>query len=131
MILDNSASKQLSFLDSITNSGSPSQGSISVDKTGQRHTDPNVLGDVAEYYSITYLLDQGLHVFRNACCTGPVDLVAMDSQGNLTLIDVKTVRKERDYNVASVRSPIQKKLGVQLLDFDVATRSFSWKQHKD
>jgi|TARA_R110000764_G_scaffold55062_1_gene120254 hypothetical protein len=55
----------------------------------------------------------------------------MDASGSVTLIDVKAIRRERDYNVASIRSPFQKKLGVQILDFDVATRDFSWKKHRD
>jgi|AOAMet_66_BLW_10_1038536.scaffolds.fasta_scaffold16596_1 Holliday junction resolvase-like predicted endonuclease len=131
MTLDYSASKQLNFLDSITPSDFHSTVSTKSEQTGQKHTDPNVLGDIAEYYSITYLLDKGLHVYRNACCTGPVDLIAMDATGAVTLIDVKAIRRERDYNVASIRSPLQKKLGVQILDFDVATRDFSWKKHRD
>ena len=99
--------------------------------TGQTPTDPNVLGDISEYYAITYLLDKGYMVFRNTTCTGPVDILAITPAGETILIDVKTVRSNTDYNIASVRSPLQKKLGVQLLDFDVATRSFSWKKHRD
>ena len=131
MNLENSASKQLDFLDSITTSELHSTGNTTSELTGQKRTDPNVLGDISEYYAITYLLDQGFMVFRNTCCTGPVDLLAITPEGETILIDVKTIRSERDYNVSSVRSPLQKQMGVQILDFDVATRTFSWKKHRE
>ena len=31
-------------------------------------------GDLAEYYAVTWLWDNGYEVFRNTGCTGPIDL---------------------------------------------------------
>ena len=131
MNLANSASKQLSFLDNITTSELHSTENTTSEQIGQKRTDPNVLGDVAEYYAITYLLDQGYLVFRNTCCTGPVDLLAITPEGETILIDVKTVRSSSDSNAPSNRTPLQKQMGVQLLDFDADSRTFSWKKHRD
>ena len=32
------------------------------EETGRKHIDPNVKGDMAEHYAITFLWDQGYHV---------------------------------------------------------------------
>ena len=33
--------------------------------------EPNRIGDMAEHYAITWLWDNGYHVFKNCGCTGP------------------------------------------------------------
>ena len=53
-------------------------------------SNPNRKGDLAEYYAVTWLWDQGYEVFQNSGCTGPIDMIAMTKQGDVTLIDVKT-----------------------------------------
>ena len=55
----------------------------------------NRKGDLAEFYAVTWLWDNGYEVFKNCGCDGFIDLVARDSKGNIKLIDVKTAR--RDY----------------------------------
>jgi hypothetical protein len=90
--------------------------------------DPNLQGDIAEYYAVTWLWDNGYHVFKNAGCTGPIDIIAM-KDGKFTLIDVKTVRN--NVRAASNRSPLQKELGVVLLDFNADTRQLHFKEHRD
>ena len=42
--------------------------------------DPSRVGDLAEHYAITWLWDNGYHVFKNCGCTGPVDIVAMSPE---------------------------------------------------
>ena len=58
--------------------------------------EPNRVGDLAEHYAITWLWDNGYHVFKNCQhCTGPVDIVAMNPEGEITLIDVKSYKDGR------------------------------------
>ena len=66
--------------------------------------DPSRIGDLAEHYAITWLWDNGYHVFKNCGCTGPVDIVALDPEGNITLIDVKSYKDGR----LSAKTPLQK-----------------------
>ena len=57
--------------------------------------DPSRVGDLAEHYAITWLWDNGYHVFKNCGCTGPVDIVAMSPEGEITLNeDLATERAE-------------------------------------
>ena len=46
-------------------------------------------GDLAEYYAVTWLWDNGYEVFRNTGCTGPIDMIAM-KDGETIFVDVKT-----------------------------------------
>ena len=91
--------------------------------------DSSRLGDIAEHYAITYLWDQGYNVFKNSGCTGPVDLIAIDKKGKTLFIDVKTVRKERTHWSGRKRTAEQKKMGVQLLQFNPADRSLHFVKH--
>lgn len=98
-------------------------------------TNPNRLGDVAEYYAVTYLWDKGHEVFINAGCTGAIDLITF-KDGDITLIDVKTeskdTRKKGEYwCVAKGRSQYQKQIGVKLLGFNPVTRKFKFVKHRD
>lgn len=95
-------------------------------KTGQTLTDTSRVGDFAEFYAVTWLWDNGYQVFRNAGCTGPIDIVAMDPEGNIRLIDVKSYKDGR----LSARTPIQKMLGVQYLHFNSLTRSCRFVEHR-
>lgn len=90
-------------------------------------------GDIAEYYAITWLWDKGYEVFKNAGCSGPIDMVAV-KDGEAILIDVKTVRidyrlKNNHRTIRNVRSVEQKKLGVVFLAFDPDTRKLRWVEH--
>ena len=66
--------------------------------------DSSRIGDLAEHYAVTWLWDNGYHVFKNCGCTGPIDIVALDPKGNVTLIDVKSYK---DGRLAS-KTPLQK-----------------------
>ena len=109
--------------------------------TGQKLTDKirsdvNRTGDIAEYYAVTWLWDNGYEVFLNAGCTGPVDIVAMDKKGNTILIDAKTMQKDyrsptNIHTIRRVRTDIQKELGVQLVSFNPDSRKLKFVNHRE
>ena len=74
-------------------------------------------GDIAEYYAVTWLWDNGYEVFKNAGCSGPVDMIA--------LIDVKS------NTTRMPRSKEQKDMGVVFLSFEPDTRKLRWVGHKE
>ena len=86
-------------------------------------------GDLAEYYAVTWLWDQGYEVFLNAGCTGPVDMIATKNN-EVKLIDVKTFGYGNS-NTGGQRTEKQKELDVQLIGFDTITRELRFVEHKD
>ena len=116
--------------------------------TGVKHTDepmssdqereasPNRKGDLAEYYAVTWLWDNGYEVFKNAGCSGPIDMIAMDNKGEIILIDVKTAQLERNDRVTGYfsghpRTKRQIKLGVRVLLFNPSNRDLRFVEHKE
>ncbi len=93
-------------------------------------------GDMAEYYAVTWLWDNGYEVFRNAGCTGMADLIALKN-GETTLIDVKTAQPQlhkkigNNFTKCGSRTNEQIKAGVQLLQFNPEDRSLYFTKHKD
>ena len=97
-------------------------------------------GDFSEYYAVTWLWDQGYEVFKNAGCTGSVDMIAT-KDGEVTLIDVKTFRARKDYQPADIvkgigmaygqRSKEQIEAGVKLLGFNPVTRQLRFVEHRN
>ena len=72
-------------------------------------------GDINEINVCSLLLKDGYEVFKNICCTGPVDLILM-KDNKITLVDVKSVNQLREkICIINKLTPIQKKLGVILL----------------
>ena len=104
--------------------------------TGQTHTEDlsaSRKGDLAEFYAVTWLWDNGYEVFLNAGCTGPIDMIAF-KDNKVTLIDVKTLANDSRWNKPSVRSgrtENQKELGVVFLGFNPETRKLRWIDHKE
>ena len=104
-----------------------------------KHIKPNDSsrkGDLAEFYAVTWLWDNGYEVFRNCGCTGGVDLIAISKTGELKLIDVKSYRSKKgrsyvDYKPTGKRTKHQKKLGVQYLYYDAETRKLKFVNHRD
>ena len=94
-------------------------------------------GDISEHYAVTWLWEQGYEVFKNSGCSGAIDLIAMDSEGNMTLIDVKTAKKDsrRKDKYVSVGGgnlrPDQKKLGVVHLVFYPNSKDCRFVDHRD
>tara|TARA_A100001011_G_scaffold372087_1_gene430124 strand:+ start:1979 stop:2281 length:303 start_codon:yes stop_codon:yes gene_type:complete len=90
-------------------------------------------GDITEITACNLLLKEGYEVFRNLCCTGAVDIVAI-KDNKVYLIDVKTPNiykgkftHEKFYY--SKLTPIQKELGVILLG--VYKNKLHWKESDD
>lgn len=96
--------------------------------------DPNLAGDFAEYYAVTWLWDNGYHVFKNCGCTGPIDIVALTPDFDVVYIDVKTARanskNEELFNKTQSLTPLQKQLGVNILLFDPRDRSCRFIEHR-
>jgi Holliday junction resolvase-like predicted endonuclease len=91
-------------------------------------TDPNRLGDIAEHYVVTWLWDEGYEVFTNAGCTGLVDMIAMKN-GVPVYIDVKAKNTDKDWGHS--RTEEQKKLRVQVVEFNGNTRKSRWVEHQE
>ena len=94
--------------------------------------DPNLTGDFAEYYAVTWLWDNGYKVFRNCSCTGPIDLIAISPEYDVVYIDVKTARESLGGNFTKTqsRTDLQKELGVNILAFDPRDRSCRFQEHQ-
>ena len=98
------------------------------DRTGQRPTRSSTrIGDIGEYYAVTWLWDNGYEVFTNASNNGPVDIVAISPEGEIVLIDVKSTS---GYN-PSARTDRQKQLKVKYLIFDPTDRSLRFMEHRN
>jgi Holliday junction resolvase-like predicted endonuclease len=82
----------------------------------------HIKGDKAEYIAAMWLWDQGYLVCKNMSQQGPVDLVAI-RETEVVLIDVKSeCRRKRDgYKINRSLTPIQKELGVNILNVNVET----------
>lgn len=95
----------------------------------------NRKGDLAEFYAVTWLWDNGYEVFKNCGCDGFIDLVARDPQGQVTLIDVKTARRDYrtsdSYTSRTTRTEKQIKAGVKYLLYLPDTRKLRWVKHND
>ena len=100
-------------------------------------------GDLAEYYAVTWLWDQGYEVFKNSGCTGPVDMIALKGD-EVTLIDVKTFRergrksegkpsgnlkKGTSLEPSRLRTKKQIEMGVKILGFNPETRELRFVEH--
>ena len=82
----------------------------------------HIKGDKAEYIAAMWWWDQGYLVCRNMSQQGAVDLVAI-REHEVILIDVKSVcvRKRDRYKINRSLTPIQKVLGVNILNVNVET----------
>ena len=79
-------------------------------------------GDKAEYIAAMWLWEQGYLVCKNMSQQGPVDLVAI-KEHEVILIDVKSacIRKRDGSKINRSLTPLQKNLGVNILNVDVET----------
>jgi Holliday junction resolvase-like predicted endonuclease len=104
-----------------------------VKHTNEKST--NRKGDMAEYYAVTWLWDNGYEVFKNCGCDGFIDLVVRDKEGNIKLVDVKSARRDyrtkNGYTSRTTRTKAQKKANVQYLLFFPETRKLRWVNHHD
>jgi len=118
-------------LDSTANS----QENIKLEKVGQTLTDRNRLGDLAEYYAITWLWDEGYEVFKNAGCSGLIDLIAYKKETeDILLIDVKTIQEDKRRFAPHVKNTLtkeQREKGVRVLAFNPWDRKLKFVKHRD
>ena len=122
-------------------SGEPNKYLLGKREKGMEHSveikDTKRKGDMSEYYAVTWLWEQGYEVFKNSGRSGAIDLIAMDKEGNMTLIDVKTAKKDsrRQDKYVSVGGgnlrPDQKKLGVVHLVFYPNSKDCRFVDHRD
>ena len=90
----------------------------------------NRIGDISEHKAVVWLLEQGYEVFRNECCSGPIDIIALNIETQEILkIDVKTgsiyIHKNGTRKVHHGKlKEIQKKLDVKLLSYDKERDTF-------
>ena len=85
-------------------------------------------GDLAEYYVTTWLWDEGYEVFPNASCVGLIDMIATKN-GVPVYIDVKSKGTDNDWG--HKRTEEQKKLRVQIVEFNAITRKCRWVDHNE
>jgi len=92
----------------------------------------NRSGDISEHKAVVWLLEQGYEVFRNECCSGPIDIIALNIETQEILkIDVKTgsiyIREDgtRRVNHSKLKE-IQIKLDVKLLSYDKERDTFTF-----
>jgi len=90
---------------------------------------PNRKGDFAEYYSVTWLWDQGFEVFKNCGSTGAIDIVAVCPKGIAHYFDIKSYAT--DGTGLPKRTDKQKQWDVKYIHFNPRTRKFRWVDHND
>ncbi len=90
------------------------------------------IGDISEHKAVVWLLEQGYEVFRNECCSGPIDIIALNIETQEILkIDVKTgsiyIREDgtRRVNHSKLKE-IQIKLDVKILSYDKERDTFTF-----
>ena len=101
----------------------------------KRISDLSRKGDLAEYYAVTWLWDNGWEVFKNCGCTGVIDLIAIDPKGYIKLIDVKTFQKDTrwkndSWTSSRPRTEEQKDKGVQILGYNPESRKLRFVRHR-
>ena len=97
---------------------------------------PSRKGDVAEYYAVTWLWDNGYEVFKNCGCDGMIDFIVRDPEGNIELVDVKTFGLDTRGNRTSWsktvgRTAAQIEANVKLLGFRPDKRKLKWVEHEE
>tara|TARA_R100000951_G_C2633893_1_gene178624 strand:- start:140 stop:442 length:303 start_codon:yes stop_codon:yes gene_type:complete len=92
----------------------------------------NRTGDITEHRAVVWLLEQGYEVFRNECCTGPIDMIAFNIETQEVLkIDVKTcnsyIKKDgtRTRSLPKIKQK-HRELGIILLAVDKVNNEFTF-----
>ena len=87
------------------------------------------VGDLSEYYAITWLWDQGYEVFPNAGSQGMVDMIAWHPTTEETIfIDVKTSDNNRNHPTRTRRQASKK---VKVLLYNQDTRKLRFVEHRN
>ena len=92
----------------------------------------NRSGDISEHRAVVWLLKQGYEVFRNECCSGPIDIITYNIETQEILkIDVKTaciyIMEDGTRTIRSAKqTDIQKELNVKILRYDKEKDTFTF-----
>jgi len=112
-----------------------SQENTKLEKVGQTLTDRSRQGDLAEYYAVTWRWDEGYEVFKNAGCSGLIDLIAYKKETeDILLIDVKTIQEDKRGSAPYVKNTLtkeQREKGVRVLSFNPWDRKLKFVKHRD
>ena len=81
-------------------------------------------GDRAELIAQEFFIEKGFYVFKNISQHGPVDMAVMDKDGNIMLVDVKSLslRTKNGWKVNRAPTKEQNKLGVELIFVNLDTK---------
>lgn len=94
-----------------------------VGQTPTNHS-PRRAGDIAEFYAVTWLWDQGYEVFLNCGADGAIDMVAMDPSGSFRKFDVKAYHLK--HRGGRSKTDKQQDIGVEFIWFDPETRALAF-----
>ena len=90
------------------------------------------VGDLSEYYAVTWLWDQGYEVFPNAGSQGIIDMIAWHpNTGETILIDVKTVLDRKKGQGDPARTKLQAVKNVRILLYNKDTRKLRFVEHRN
>jgi|TARA_R110000824_G_scaffold11452_1_gene49993 hypothetical protein len=87
-------------------------------------TAKTIKGTVGEYKAIIKLMEDGYHLAKAVDQHCPFDIVAVNKNGDVKLIDVKTIAMRKKFKptwsikskqINRVLTEVQKKMGVQLM----------------
>jgi len=86
--------------------------------------------------AIVHLMKMGNLVFKTIHDTGCVDFVTVDRKGKINLYDVKTksIRKSgnrKGHHISRPRTPLQKKLRVNIIYVDIESQEIQVVMHND
>ncbi len=105
--------------------------SLKKSSTNELLNEKHIKGVVSELKATEILLNHGLLVYKNVSPNGLIDIIAIDEEGKVYLIDVKTISFRKKYDLPSRKeirrspTPAQKKLGVILMIVDGEKIRFS------
>ena len=105
--------------------------SLKKSSTNELLNEKHIKGVVSELKATEILLNHGLLVYKNVSPNGLIDIIAIDEEGEVYLIDVKTISFRKKYDLRSRKeirrspTPAQKKLGVILMIVDGEKIRFS------
>ena len=91
----------------------------------KRHTE----GQICETILVEYLLRLDMYVFQPISAHGPVDVIAINAEGEMYLFDAKknaeryVPERHKVHRIHRVLSPLQKVIGVRMAYVDVTTRA--------
>ena len=101
--------------------------SINTTLLNQKHA----TGVVSELKATQFLIKNGFLVFNNTSPNGLIDIIAVNDEGKVFLIDVKTITHRKKYKYPSKKeinrcpTSSQKRMGVILMMIDDETVKFS------